>query len=152
MISTLDVYKRQGYAHEQGKGCVVAVNKWDAVEKDGNTMNEFKKKLENDFSFMSYVPFLFISALTGQRVEKLYDLIRHVHEKNSMRITTGMLNEMCIRDRIYFFEKACAISGYLLGVNPFNQPGVEAYKKNMFALLGKPGYEDLQGELLEKLK
>lgn len=53
---------------------------------------------------------------------------------------------------IYFFEKACAISGYLLGVNPFNQPGVEAYKKNMFALLGKPGYEDLQGELLEKLK
>ncbi len=86
--------KVAGYAHEQGKGCVVAVNKWDAVEKDGNTMNEFKKKLENDFSFMSYVPFLFISALTGQRVEKLYDLIRHVHEKNSMRITTGMLNDM----------------------------------------------------------
>lgn len=86
--------KVAGYAHEQGKGCVVAVNKWDAVEKDGNTMNEFKKKLENDFSFMSYVPFLFISALTRQRVEKLYDLIRHVHEKNSMRITTGMLNDM----------------------------------------------------------
>ncbi len=86
--------KVAGYAHEQGKGCVVAVNKWDAVEKDGNTMNEFKKKLENDFSFMSYVPFLFISALTGQRVEKLYDLIRHVHEKNSMRITTGMLNDL----------------------------------------------------------
>ncbi|MEM0529918.1 ribosome biogenesis GTPase Der [Zongyangia sp. HA2173] len=86
--------KVAGYAHEQGKGCVVAVNKWDAVEKDGNTMNEFKKKLENDFSFMSYVPFLFISALRGQRVEKLYDLIRHVHEKNSMRITTGMLNDM----------------------------------------------------------
>ena len=86
--------KVAGYAHEQGKGCVVAVNKWDAVEKDGNTMNEFKKKLENEFSFMSYVPFLFISALTGQRVEKLYDLIRHVHEKNSMRITTGMLNDM----------------------------------------------------------
>ena len=86
--------KVAGYAHEQGKGCIVVVNKWDAVEKDGNTMNEFKKKLENDFSFMSYVPFLFISALTGQRVEKLYDLIRHVHEKNSMRITTGMLNDM----------------------------------------------------------
>ena len=50
---------------------------------------------------------------------------------------------------VYFFEKACAISGYLLGVNPFNQPGVESYKKNMFALLGKPGYED-QKEALEK--
>ena len=53
---------------------------------------------------------------------------------------------------VYFYEKACAISGYMLGINPFNQPGVEAYKKNMFALLGKPGYEDRQAELLEKLK
>lgn len=53
---------------------------------------------------------------------------------------------------VYFYEKACAISGYMLAINPFNQPGVEAYKKNMFALLGKPGYEDMQAELLEKLK
>ena len=53
---------------------------------------------------------------------------------------------------VYFFEKACAVSGYLSGVNPFDQPGVEAYKKNMFALLGKPGYEDLRADLLEKLK
>ena len=53
---------------------------------------------------------------------------------------------------IYFYEKACAISGYLLGVNPFDQPGVEAYKKNMFALLGKPGYEDMKAELEAKLK
>ena len=53
---------------------------------------------------------------------------------------------------VFFYEKACAISGYMLGINPFNQPGVEAYKKNMFALLGKPGYEDRQAELLEKLK
>ena len=52
---------------------------------------------------------------------------------------------------IYFFEKACAVSGYLLGVNPFNQPGVESYKKNMFALLGKPGYEDRKAELEAKL-
>ena len=52
---------------------------------------------------------------------------------------------------VYFFEKACAISGYLSGVNPFDQPGVEAYKKNMFALLGKPGYEELRAGLLEKL-
>ena len=53
---------------------------------------------------------------------------------------------------VYFFEKACAISGYILGVNPFDQPGVEAYKKNMFALLGKPGYEELKAELEAKLK
>ena len=53
---------------------------------------------------------------------------------------------------VYFFEKACGISGYLLGVNPFDQPGVEAYKKNMFALLGKPGYEELKAELEAKLK
>ncbi|MDU1685919.1 MAG: glucose-6-phosphate isomerase, partial [Clostridium perfringens] len=53
---------------------------------------------------------------------------------------------------VYFFEKACGISGYVLGINPFDQPGVEAYKKNMFALLGKPGFEDLKAELEERLK
>jgi glucose-6-phosphate isomerase len=52
---------------------------------------------------------------------------------------------------IYFFEKACALSGYILGVNPFDQPGVESYKKNMFALLGKPGYEDLRQELEKRV-
>lgn len=61
-------------------------------------------------------------------------------------------NEYEFGSMVYFFEKACAISGYMLAINPFNQPGVEAYKKNMFALLGKPGYEDMQAELLEKLK
>jgi GTP-binding protein len=64
-----------GYAHEQGKGCVVAVNKWDAVEKDERTMQEFDKKLKNDFSFMSYVPFVFISAKTGQRIDRLFELL-----------------------------------------------------------------------------
>ena len=68
--------KVAGYAHEQGKGCIVAVNKWDAIEKDDNTMNEYRKKLENDFSFMSYVPFIFISAKTGQRTDKLFELIK----------------------------------------------------------------------------
>ena len=53
---------------------------------------------------------------------------------------------------VYFFELACAISGYILGVNPFNQPGVEAYKKNMFALLGKPGYEDLRNEIEQRMQ
>ena len=86
--------KVAGYAHEQGKACIVAVNKWDAVEKTDKTMDEFKKKLENDFSFMSYVPFIFISAKTGQRVEKLFEMIKHVFEQNSMRISTGMLNDV----------------------------------------------------------
>ena len=52
---------------------------------------------------------------------------------------------------VYFFELACAVSGYMLGVNPFNQPGVEAYKKNMFALLGKPGYENMKEELEKRI-
>ena len=86
--------KVAGYAHEQGKACIVAVNKWDAVEKTDKTMQEYKAKLEQDLSFMSYVPFLFISAKTGQRVEKLFDLIRQVHEQNCMRISTGMLNDV----------------------------------------------------------
>lgn len=86
--------KIAGYAHEQGKACVVAVNKWDALEKDGRTMQEFRKKLEIDFSFMSYVPFIFISAKTGQRIDKLYQLIQYVNEQNTMRISTGKLNDM----------------------------------------------------------
>lgn len=86
--------KIAGYAHEQGKGCIVAVNKWDAVEKETKTMQEYRARLENDFSFMAYVPFIFISAMTGQRVEKLYDLIKYVAEQNAMRITTGMLNDL----------------------------------------------------------
>ena len=86
--------KVAGYAHEQGKACIVAVNKWDAVEKNDSTMNEFKKKLEESFSFMSYVPFIFISAKTGQRVEKLFEMINDVFRQNSMRISTGMLNDV----------------------------------------------------------
>ena len=86
--------KVAGYAHEQGKACVVAVNKWDLVEKTDKTMQEYRTKLENDFSFMSYVPFVFISAKTGQRINKLYELIKYTHEQNSMRISTGMLNDV----------------------------------------------------------
>lgn len=87
--------KVAGYAHEQGKGCIVAVNKWDAVEdKTDKTMKEFTDKLKVDFSFMSYVPFLFISALTGQRVNKLYEMIKEVAEKNAIRVTTGALNDL----------------------------------------------------------
>ncbi len=86
--------KVAGYAHEQGKACVIAINKWDAVEKETNTMSEFTKKLQNDFSFMSYAPFVFISALSGQRVDKLFELIISTYEQNCRRISTGMLNDM----------------------------------------------------------
>ena len=83
-----------GYAHEEGKASLLIVNKWDIIEKDTNTMNEFKKKLQTDLSFMSYVPMLFISAKTGQRVNKIFELIEKVHEQNSRRITTGTLNDV----------------------------------------------------------
>jgi len=87
--------KIAGYAHEQGKGCIIAVNKWDALEeKDNKTMPEYTKKLEAAFSFMSYAPFIFISAKTGQRVGKLFELINHVNMQNCMRISTGKLNDI----------------------------------------------------------
>ena len=86
--------KVAGYAHEQGKASIVAVNKWDAIDKTDKTMEEFKTKLQNDFSFMSYVPFVFISAKTGQRVPKLFEMINFVHQQNSIRISTGMLNDV----------------------------------------------------------
>ena len=86
--------KVAGYAHEKGKACVVAVNKWDAIEKDTHTMDEFRKKLEDDFSFMSYVPFVFISAKTGLRIDKLFEKIRYVAEQNAVRIPTGRLNDV----------------------------------------------------------
>ncbi len=87
--------KVAGYAHDKGKACVIAVNKWDAVpDKTDKTMNEFTKKLEVDFSFMSYAPFVFISAKTGQRVDKLFEMIKFVHEQHCIRISTGVLNDM----------------------------------------------------------
>ena len=86
--------KVAGLAHEAGKGCVIAVNKWDAVEKDGKTMQQFKKKLEVDFSFMSYAPMVFISAKTGQRLDNLFSLIKSVSNANAMRVSTGMLNDL----------------------------------------------------------
>lgn len=89
--------KVAGYAHEQGKGCIIAVNKWDAVEKDDRTMEQMRRKLAEDFSFMSYAPILFISAETGQRLDRLMELICQVNAQNAMRITTGMLNDLLAR-------------------------------------------------------
>ena len=86
--------KVAGIALEQGKACIIAVNKWDALEKDGNTMKEFRDKLAVDFSFMSYAPVIFISAKTGQRIDTLFEKIVYVHSQNSMRISTGKLNEV----------------------------------------------------------
>lgn len=86
--------KIAGLAHEAGKGCVIAINKWDAVEKNDKTMLEYRKKLKVDFSFMSYAPILFISAKSGQRLEKLLLTISEVANTNAMRITTGTLNDL----------------------------------------------------------
>ena len=89
--------KVAGYAHDQGKACIIAVNKWDAVEKDSYTMDKMRKQLEEDFSFMSYAPILFISAKTGQRLYKLFETIQYVDVQNGTRIPTGALNEMLAR-------------------------------------------------------
>ena len=99
MIDALEGFTEQdskvaGRALEQGKGCIIAVNKWDAYEKDGRTMDSYRKKLMNDFSFMSFAPIIFISAKTGQRLDRLYELIKFVDTQNAMRIKTGQLNEI----------------------------------------------------------
>ena len=86
--------KVAGIAHDLGKACIIAVNKWDAVEKTGTTMDVQRKKLMNDFSFMSYAPIIFISAKTGQRLDRLFELIKFVNTQNAMRISTGKLNDV----------------------------------------------------------
>ena len=86
--------KVAGLAHEAGKACIIVVNKWDAIEKDGKTMDRMREEIRRDLSYMTYAPILFISALTGQRVDRLFELINYVHNQASMRITTGMLNNV----------------------------------------------------------
>ncbi len=86
--------KVAGLAMEQGKAAIIAVNKWDIVEKDGKTMDSMRKQLMQDFAFMPYAPIIFISAKTGQRLDRLFELIKFVHAQNTMRISTGMLNEL----------------------------------------------------------
>ena len=83
--------KVAGLAHEAGKACIIVVNKWDMVEKDTNTMQKMTDDIRRDLSYMPYAPVLFISALTGQRVDKLFEMVNAVSNQNSMRITTGML-------------------------------------------------------------
>lgn len=86
--------KVAGIAHEMGKGCIIAVNKWDAVEKDGKTMDQQRKKLMKDFAFMSYAPIIFISAKEKTRLDRLFELIKFVDTQNAMRISTGKLNDV----------------------------------------------------------
>lgn len=86
--------KVAGIAHEMGKGCIIAVNKWDAVEKDGKTMDNYRKNLMKDFAFMSYAPIIFISAKEKIRLDRLFELIKFVDTQNAMRISTGKLNDV----------------------------------------------------------
>ena len=83
-----------GIAHEAGKACIIVVNKWDLVEKDDQSVNAFKKQVYDALSFMTYAPLIFVSALTGQRVLKLFEHINYVNEQAKLRISTGMLNDM----------------------------------------------------------
>ncbi|MBQ9768883.1 MAG: ribosome biogenesis GTPase Der [Clostridia bacterium] len=99
MIDGTDGFTEQdskvaGLALEEGKACIIAVNKWDIVEKDGRTMDSYRRSLMNDFSFMSFAPIIFISAKTGQRLDRLFELIKYVHTQNTMRISTGKLNDI----------------------------------------------------------
>lgn len=84
--------KVAGLAHEAGKACIIVVNKWDAIEKDDKTMDHMRQDIRRDLSYMTYAPIVFISALTGQRVDRLFDLINYVNDQACLRITTGMLN------------------------------------------------------------
>ena len=86
--------KVAGLAHEAGKACIIVVNKWDSIEKDGKTMDKMRQDVMRDLSYMTYAPIVFISALTGQRVGRLFELIRYVNDQAAMRITTGMLNNV----------------------------------------------------------
>ena len=86
--------KIAGLAHEAGKACIVIVNKWDLVEKETGTMEKMRKDIMRDLSFMSYAPILFISAVTGQRTNRIFELVNYVNDQSNMRITTGMLNNV----------------------------------------------------------
>lgn len=86
--------KIAGLAHEAGKASVIIVNKWDLIEKDSRTMDRMRQEIKQKLAYMDYAPILFISALTGQRVDRLFDLINYVYEQASMRVTTGQLNSV----------------------------------------------------------
>ena len=86
--------KVAGMAHDAGKASIIVVNKWDLIEKDGKTMDRMRKEIRRDLGYMTYAPILFISAMTGQRVDRLFELIQYVNNQAATRITTGMLNSV----------------------------------------------------------
>ncbi|MBQ2284848.1 MAG: ribosome biogenesis GTPase Der [Clostridia bacterium] len=86
--------KIAGYAHEQGKACIICVNKWDLIEKDTKTMNNFRLEVQEGLSYMLYAPIIFISAKTGQRVDKIFEMAKYVANQSAMRVSTGMLNDV----------------------------------------------------------
>jgi GTP-binding protein len=86
--------KIAGIAHEAGKASIIVVNKWDSIEKDNDSFNQFTKKIKGALAYMDYAPVVFVSALTGQRIHTLYDWIKRVREASCMRVSTGTLNEL----------------------------------------------------------
>ncbi|SHI62927.1 ribosome biogenesis GTPase Der [Lutispora thermophila] len=86
--------KIAGYMHEQGRGAIIVVNKWDLVEKDDKTMNRYKENILKELSFMSYAPIMFVSALTGQRISKILEMVDFVSNQHAMRVQTGLLNDV----------------------------------------------------------
>ena len=121
-LSEQDV-KIAGYVHEEGKPSVLLVNKWDLVEKDTHTMNKFKKDMQADLAFMDYVPFLFISAKTGQRVHKILELAKESYVQSARRITTGTLNDV-VNEAVSMAEPP-AMSGKRLKLYYATQVGVQ---------------------------
>lgn len=121
-LSEQDV-KIAGYVHEEGKPSVLLVNKWDLVEKDTHTMNKLKKDMQADLAFMDYVPFLFISAKTGQRVHKILELAKESYAQSARRITTGTLNDV-VNEAVSMAEPP-AMSGKRLKLYYATQVGVQ---------------------------
>jgi GTP-binding protein len=88
--------KIAGIAHEAGKACIIVINKWDAVEKENNTVNNFNKEIRTALAYMPYAPIIYVSALTGQRVRNIYKMINEVYAESRKRVTTGMLNDLLV--------------------------------------------------------
>jgi GTP-binding protein len=99
MIDAVDGVTEQdtkiaGYAHDNGKAAIIAINKWDLIEKETGTQAEYEKRVRQQLAYMPYAPVVFISAKTGQRVDNIFERINYVHNQSTMRISTGMLNDV----------------------------------------------------------
>ena len=121
--------KIAGIAHERGKAAIIAVNKWDAIEKDDKTMNKFLKDIATDLAYMSYAPRVFISALTGQRVIKMLDTVKEVYANNCLRVSTGVLNDVLVEAMA--MQQPPAEKGRQLKIYYMTQTGV--YPPNFVA-------------------